>query len=271
MAYRSAGDIFPTFLGLGWEDWLRAAIIAVVGVATALVARRALRRAGTRAVARRATVDMVARLAFITIVALTLYAALASLGIRLGPIVAGAGIVGVSVGFALKDIVSNHVAGMLLGFNNPFQAGDLIVVDGLSGVVEDLRLRNTQIRTGDGVRLLIPNSLIIQKPLENLTVNGCRCTTLDVVVAHDTDLPAVLEAFETAAAAAAGVLEQPPARARVAAIRADGVLIKVSFWHLPPAGDMLTARNDVALAVLAAARAADVDLHLAGPALPPGA
>ncbi len=87
-------------------------------------------------------------------------------------LLAGAGISAFVIGFALKDIGENFLAGIVLAFKRPFQVGDIVDVSGIKGQVLTLNLRDTQLKTGDGQDIFIPNALIIKNPLINFTIDG---------------------------------------------------------------------------------------------------
>ncbi len=90
--------------------------------------------------------------------------ALGTLGVDMGAIIAGLGLVGFALGFALKDLLSNFLAGFLILLYNPFIRGDHIEVSGNSGRVLEVNMRYTVLQ-GDDKRILIPNSTLFQNPV----------------------------------------------------------------------------------------------------------
>ncbi len=84
----------------------------------------------------------------------------------------GAGISAFIIGFALKDIGENFLAGILLAFKRPFRIGDIVDINGMRGQILSLNLRDTQIKTADGKDVFIPNATIIKNPLVNFTIDG---------------------------------------------------------------------------------------------------
>jgi small-conductance mechanosensitive channel len=83
-----------------------------------------------------------------------------------------AGLSAFIVGFALKDIAENFLAGVVLAFNRPFSIHDTVQVKDLMGEVEALNLRTTLIRTFDGKHIFLPNALVLREPLTNYTRDG---------------------------------------------------------------------------------------------------
>ncbi len=94
---------------------------------------------------------------------------LGTLGIDVAALVGGLGLTGFALGFALKDIVSNVLSGMLLLIYQPFARQDRIKVSGWEGVVTDIDLRYTTLETSNG-HVLIPNSNLFTTPVELLNV-----------------------------------------------------------------------------------------------------
>ncbi len=93
-----------------------------------------------------------------------LVSALGTLGIDVGAMIAGLGLVGFAVGFALKDLLSNFLAGFLILLYNPFVRGDRIEVSGNTGKVLEVNLRYTVLQD-EGKRILIPNATLFQNPV----------------------------------------------------------------------------------------------------------
>ena len=93
----------------------------------------------------------------ITTIIIGLITALGTLGVDVTALVAGLGLTGFALGFALKDALSNLLAGILLLFYHPFRCGNRIKVSGCEGVVTDINLRYTKLDNGD-TEFLIPNS-----------------------------------------------------------------------------------------------------------------
>jgi len=101
----------------------------------------------------------VARLALLTFGAVT---ALGTVGIDIKALVAGLGLTGFALGFALKDIIANTLAGILILLYKPFQRGDRVDVGngGGAGVVEAIDMRYTVLTADDGTRVLVPNATL---------------------------------------------------------------------------------------------------------------
>ncbi|MDQ3394989.1 MAG: mechanosensitive ion channel [Bacteroidota bacterium] len=106
-------------------------------------------------------------------------------------ILAGAGIIGLAIGFAFQDIAANFVSGILLSFKRPFRTGDIIKSQDYMGVVKKVNLRSTVILSFQGQMILIPNKDVFQNPLQNYTRTNKRRVDLEVGVSYGEDLEKV--------------------------------------------------------------------------------
>ncbi|MGL6122666.1 MAG: mechanosensitive ion channel family protein [Shewanella sp.] len=100
--------------------------------------------------------------------------ALSQLGIELGPLLAGFGIAGVIIGFALQDTLSNFASGMMILIYRPYDVGDLINAAGVTGRVSNMSLVSTTIKTLDNQRLIVPNNKIWGDTINNITAEDHR-------------------------------------------------------------------------------------------------
>lgn len=145
-------------------------------------------------------------------------------------LLASAGITGIVLGFAFRDIGENLLAGVLLAFNRPFNVGDTIQSDTINGVVKTLDLRNTHIRSFDGKDIYVPNAMILKNPLHNYTKDGLL--RFDFVVGidqgddaiHARDL--ILRSMDNVD----GVLKEPAPAVAVEELAKSTVNLRVYYW-----------------------------------------
>lgn len=108
--------------------------------------------------------SLLARTSSVTIIIFGFVTALGTLGINVSAIVAGLGLTGFALGFALKDTVSNLLSGILILLYKPFKIGNAIKVSGYEGDVVSIDLRYTELNN-EGNRILIPNSKLFTDPI----------------------------------------------------------------------------------------------------------
>jgi moderate conductance mechanosensitive channel len=130
----------------------------------------------------------------LTVVALT---ALSELGVSIAPLLAGAGIVGIAIGFGSQKLVQDVITGLFLLLENAMQVGDTVTVSGLSGVVENLSIRTIRLRAADGSIHIIPFSSVTSVTNTNRGI-GNAAISVNVAYKEDTDrVGAVLKEIAT--------------------------------------------------------------------------
>ena len=123
--------------------------------------------------------------------------------------VAGLGIAGLTIGFALKDIAENFIAGILLLLQQPFDIGEGIEVAGYSGTVIDIAIRATTIRTWDGLLVILPNAEVYKNAITNYSKVDKRRIGLDIGVGYETDLQKAHNTMIDVVAQLPGVVDDP--------------------------------------------------------------
>jgi small conductance mechanosensitive channel len=106
-------------------------------------------------------------------------------------LLAGAGVVGLALGFAFQNIAANLLSGVMLSVRKPYREGDVIRSNGFYGIVDDINLRTTNVLTPDGRLVLIPNKDMFENPIENFTWTGAKRVEVAVGVSYGEDLEAV--------------------------------------------------------------------------------
>jgi small conductance mechanosensitive channel len=119
---------------------------------------------------------------------LGLLVALSQLGIQLGPVLAGLGIAGFIVGFALQDTLSNFAAGMMILIYRPYDVGDAVEAGGVMGTVKAMNLVSTTITTWDNQKLVVPNSKIWGDVIRNITAEPHRRVDMTFGIAYADDV-----------------------------------------------------------------------------------
>ncbi len=150
-----------TFLGL--KIGISVVVLLVFWV-LANVTKRAIVKISGRLGLDAALALLLARTAKITLIIVGVITALGTLGVNVSALVAGLGLTGFAVGFALKDTISNLLAGVLILLYHPFGTGNRIKISGFEGTVVSIDLRYTELE-GDGARILIPNSKLFTNPI----------------------------------------------------------------------------------------------------------
>jgi len=112
-------------------------------------------------------------------------------------LLAGAGIVGLALGFAFQDIAANFISGFFMASKKPFNIGDVIEVENIKGVVKKINLRTTELLSFDGNYIIVPNKQVFQSAIINYSTTGERRVLISVGVAYDSKLDMVEECVKT--------------------------------------------------------------------------
>ena len=161
----------------------------------------------------------------------------------LGTLLGGAGVIGIAVGFAVKDTIENYIASLMLSIRQPFRARDHIVINGQEGIVVRLTSRATILMTLDGNQLRIPNAEVFKGTILNYTKNPERRFTFELGVdANDDPLAAIkvgLDAIHTLAF----VLNEPKAIAVITNVGDSNIVLEFQVWVDQSETDFAKARS----------------------------
>lgn len=146
-------------------------------------------------------------------------------------VLAGAGLTTFIIGFALKDIGENFLAGILMAFQRPFRIGDLIQIDNIKGRVIEMNLRSTTLKTPDGIDAYIPNGSILKNNLENFTIDQLMRNDFIIGVSHDERIQEAIKLIESTLLENEFVLKNPTHSVIVEKIENDIVFIGVFYWY----------------------------------------
>jgi len=181
--------------------------------------------------------DLLNRFSGAIIYAVAVILALDIMGINVMPFVAGAGVLGIAIGFAAKDTLSNLIAGILLIIDRPFEIGDRIQVwsapAGSSswGDVLDIGLRATKIRTTDNIIIVIPNNEIMKRDIVNYTLISSNIRVrINIGVSYDTDIKQAKEVILQMASQVDWVLKEPEPRVVVRSFGESSVDLQLRVW-----------------------------------------
>ena len=187
--------------------------------------------------------------------------ALSAVGVDLTALSVLGGALGVGLGFGLQKLAANYVSGFVILAERSLRIGDTVRVDGFEGTVMDIKTRYTLIRSLTGRESIVPNEKLITERIENLSLADPRILlTVDVGVGYDSDVDLVQKILVDAARASERVLAEPEPSAQLARFGADALEFSLVFWIADPSNGQLNVRSEINLRILAAFRAAGIDI-----------
>jgi small conductance mechanosensitive channel len=186
-------------MGELWARALTAAVVILLAIVVAkLVDRRISRRGLTPAADTRYRIlrrSIVTAIVFIGVLSALLV--IPQVRAVAGAILASSAVLGLVIGFAAQRTIGNFIAGLLIAFTQPVRLGDEVEVGGVRGVVEEIGLTYTWVRTHDNDQLVIPNEKLVSEPLRNSTVRSPDALAeVTVRVPLSADLRALVAALE---------------------------------------------------------------------------
>ena len=193
------------------------------------------------------TVSFYTLLLFFTLFALVL----ANVPIAIFTLVGGA--LAIGVGFGSQNIVSNFASGIILIIERTMKPGDIIEVEGRVGTVERIGGRSTIVRTGANAQLVVPNSLLLEKPVLNHTLSDdlLRCEIAASVV-YGSNIDVVTRCLLQAASEQAAVEKEPAASVFLSRFGEGSIDFDLAFWlHLRGAGERRRIESELRLRTLA--------------------
>ncbi len=182
---------------------------------------------------------LAARTLYFTMLLIGLLAALSSANVNVTTVLASLGVAGFALGFALKDILENFIAGILLLFARPFELEDQVTLGNFEGTVYEIQIRVTTLKTYDNQIVLIPNATVYTNPVINHTRLGKR----NYSVTFETSLKVDSDAVEAAALEAVKQVQglsddfEPVIRVKSINSAADSVSWQVIFAGQPTKGE----------------------------------
>jgi small conductance mechanosensitive channel len=156
--------------------------------------------------------------------------ALSQLGISLGPLLAGLGIAGFIVGFAMQDTLSNFASGMMILIYRPFDVGDFVEGGGVTGRVDRMSLVNTTFRTLDNQVIVVPNNMIWQNVVKNFTAQRRRRVDLTFGISYSDDIDKAKAILKNVVDNYDACLDDPEPNIRVNALGESSVDLICRPW-----------------------------------------
>ena len=181
--------------------------------------------------------------------------ALTSVGIDLTALSVLGGAVGVGIGLGLQRLAANYVSGFVILAERSMRIGDNVRGDNFEGRITDINARYTVIRAMTGRESIVPNEMMVNNRVENLSLADTTLWQSTVVsVAYDSDVALVSRLLVEAALAQSRVLKDPGPSAALSAFGADGLEFTLGYWIADPENGQLNVRSAINIAILESLR-----------------
>lgn len=245
------------------ESWIDKFIQLLPNLAVALIVliifyiigklvRKAVRKLLDRTTNNKTIIHLLETIAGVIVIGVGVFIALSILQLdgAVTSLLAGAGIIGLALGFAFQDIASNFISGIILSIRHPFGIGDIIETNDFYGTVQKVNLRNTILRTPQGQVVYMPNKNVFENPLQNYTKSGERRIDLSCGVSYGDDLQKAKEVAIEAIESLGNYNESKGIEFYYEEFGGSSINFKIRFWvDFRRNPDFWSARSDAIMAI----------------------
>ncbi len=169
-------------------------------------------------------------LAYALLMAIVVIAALERLGVKTTAAIAILGALGLAVGFALQGSLGNFASGVLLIMFKPYKVGDLVTAGGHTGVVTGIKVFNTELKTPDNRKIMIPNGQVTGGSIENMSALGIRRIDMTFGIGYDDDIKKAKAMIEEVLRSDDRILAEPAFQVAVGELGDNSVNFVVRPW-----------------------------------------
>lgn len=255
----------------GWFDvvishipnFIVAVIIAIIFSFIARLAGKGMKKVLRRSLDSTQIADLMASIFKVIALSVGVFIALDFMGLKstVTSLLAGAGIVGLAIGFAFQDMTENLIAGIAMGIRKPFKAGDVIETDNVFGSVHSINLRNTLIESFYGQLILVPNKILFRNVLRNYSTLGVRRIEVPVGISYADDIEKASEVIVEKINQFDFVIRKNETAVYAEGFGDSSINLLVWFWiKYPGEPDFMTVRHKGVVAVKQALDAADISI-----------
>jgi small-conductance mechanosensitive channel len=192
-------------------------------------------------------VQLIKRMLWVAVILAVFFTALSMLNVPLGAFAFVSGAIAIGIGFGAQNIINNFISGWILMGERPIRVGDLLEINGTLGRVEAINTRSTRINRVDGVRIVIPNSHLLENTVVNWNLGDDDIRTfISVGVAYGSPVRQVAELIERAVTEQEDVLKEPEPQVLFQDFADSALLFETYFWtQLRPGGDLRRLRSNI--------------------------
>ena len=209
---------------------IAAVAIFIVGRWVAMAIRSLVRRLLEKSKVDQMLVSFLASVTYVAAMAFVIIAALARIGVQTASFVAVVGAAGLAIGLALQGSLANFAAGVLIVIFRPFRIGDFIEAAGITGVVEEIGIFTTELKTPDNKKVIVPNGKVTADSIVNYSAKEERRIDMVAGVSYSDDLDKVRRILEQIVSEDGRILPDPAPKIAVLELGDSSVNFVVRPW-----------------------------------------
>jgi small conductance mechanosensitive channel len=213
-----------------WARFVEGILLLLLSLVLASLVRRTLRNQLKRPHIDPQVALLVSRIAYLGVVLLGVIAFFTRWFGSPALVFGGFGFLALAFSLAFQDILKNFIAGIFMLLERPFRLGDEITVDNHTGIVENIEMRATTLRTNEGEQVLIPNSLVYTGTIINRTRYPARLFTLTAKVPEGAAVDGLVDRLREQLLNRAEIAKDPPPHVGLQPAVDGGLTLEVRYW-----------------------------------------
>ncbi len=226
-------ELWDTVRTLGMDFAIKAVIAIIIFYVGRIIARlvtKVLRNVMQSREVDKILESFVCNLVYWALMLFVIIATINQIGVQTTSLIAVIGAAGLDVGLALQGSLANFAAGVLIVMFRPYRVGDFVEAAGISGVVLQVQILTTMLKTGDNKQIIVPNGQIMDSIITNYSANDTRRVDMTVGVSYDDDLDRVRSTLQDLIDADSRILKDPECLIAVAALADSSVNFTIRPW-----------------------------------------
>src|SRR5438477_8347767 len=241
-----------------WAKFVEGILLLLLGFVIASVVRRTIRSQLKRPHIDQQVALLISRIAYLTVVLLGVVAFFTRWFGSPALVFGGFGFLALAVSLAFQDILKNFIAGLFMLLERPFRLGDEITVDNHTGIVENIEMRATTLRTSAGEQVITPNSLVYTGTIINRTRYPTRLFTLTAKVPGGVALDGLTDTLKEQIQSRPEIAKDPPLHIALQPSIDGGLTLEVRYWLDYRRNDPLAVQAAIGQQVYRALQSAEV-------------
>jgi small conductance mechanosensitive channel len=242
----------------GWARFVEGILLLLVGFVIASLVRGTLRNQLKRPHIDPQVALLISRIAYLAVVVLGVIAFFTRWFGSPALVFGGFGFLALAFSLAFQDILKNFIAGIFMLLERPFRLGDEITVDNHTGIVENIEMRATTLRTSEGEQVITPNSLVYTGTIINRTRYPTRLFTLTAKIPTGVPLDGLTEKLKDEIQSRPEIAKDPPPHVAVQPNIDGGLTLEVRYWLDYRRNDPLAVQAAIGRQVYQAIQSAEV-------------
>ncbi len=239
---------------------ISAVVIFIVTVVASGFIAKWIRQLMKKKISNHETLQLIFRITRWAVLLVGTVVALDQMNFDVTGFIAGLGVAGFTIGFALQDMAKNFISGLMLLYRQPFSVGDRVGIADYEGVILDINVRDTVLKTLDGEKVIIPNQDVFENPIINYTDTQFHRREIIIGLGYEENSRHAIDVFVETIGHVPGVAEEPAPTVRAEELGDSTLTLSALFWVDHHQHNLFEVHSDVVQAIKEAAEKHQINL-----------